>query len=581
MADSINNVEDVILVRELPNKTSISGSDLYLSQTNTQSFKLSHSSLIASIPDNDTIKVDPTTNRLKVEGSILKQTYPVGSIYINAFDDRNPREILGFGIWSRIGEGKVLMGEGVGTDVKQTSKSFSIGSSGGEYEHQLTEDEMPSHNHEAKWDNGGNLSLTGDGIQPGSVGNGNDKYSSDVIQSTGGDQSHNNIQPYTTVYMWKREQDIDPDEPIGGTPVSNWVVDTNLFDDINNNHTSLVSSKAVKEYVDANGGGGSSFYQDIDNLEKFDQVANDEYTYELSDFNGTGYDASKVNGVYVECYMFHGGSSAFQASIQTNLGGGTEFSIIQRVHGFNEDDESGNGTLVFIPMSIGQTSFKLKSTLTGNNTIGQRKGWRIVGVSQIDGSVGGGSSGGGTSGGGTSGGGSSIPFSLDDVKMYNFRSKEGVHKGYIESDDIYAAWRGNLPVTFASGVKLVKLEYTSSLDYLNDGGGASYAEDSTNGIIFIDWENKKIKQSSVRKEGDAGHTQHWYESNTTESNGVIMFDTSDPTPANSAEGIIIDWDTRSISGLPAYNRTYVSGTADSNSSLPSYQHQYIFSVINN
>ncbi len=100
MADSINNVEDVILVRELPNKTSISGSDLYLSQTNTQSFKLSHSSLIASIPDNDTIKVDPTTNRLKVEGSILKQTYPVGSIYINAFDDRNPREILGFGIWS-------------------------------------------------------------------------------------------------------------------------------------------------------------------------------------------------------------------------------------------------------------------------------------------------------------------------------------------------------------------------------------------------------------------------------------------------------------------------------------------------
>ena len=166
--------------------------------------------------------------------------------------------------------------------------------------------------------------------------------------------------------------------------------------------TTVPTTQAVKDYVDASG--GSSFYQDIDNLEKFDQVANTEYTYQLSNFTGTGYDASKVNGIYVECYMFTGagGSSGFQASIQTNLGGGTEFSIIQQVHGYNTDDESGNGTLVFIPISIGQTSFKLKSTLNGDNTIGKRKGWRIVGVSQIDGFVGGGSSGGGSSGGGSS-----------------------------------------------------------------------------------------------------------------------------------------------------------------------------------
>ena len=271
MADSINNVEDVILVRELPNKTSISGSDLYLSQTNTQSFKLSHSSLIASIPDNDTIKVDPTTNRLKVEGSILKQTYPVGSIYINAFDDRNPREILGFGIWSRIGEGKVLIGEGVGTDVKQTSKSFPIGSSGGEYEHQLTEDEIPSHNHYvASTGSDGTGTLTANNQlerdynyqESGSQqpGNPNFEYilhgttsSANVGKTSteGSDQPHNNIQPYTTVYMWKREQEINPDEPINSTPVSNWVVDTDLSDDINNNHQSLVSSRAVKEYVES------------------------------------------------------------------------------------------------------------------------------------------------------------------------------------------------------------------------------------------------------------------------------------------------------------------------------------------
>ena len=267
MADSINNVEDVILVRELPNKTSISGSDLYLSQTNTQSFKLSHSSLIASIPDNDTIKVDPTTNRLKVEGSILKQAYPVGSIYINAFDDRNPREILGFGIWSRIGEGKVLMGEGVGTDINQTSKSFSIGSSGGEYDTTITEDHIPEHFHYVVGDRTGGLlqdnKATGSISVASNMAYGNADYNlftsnnpyygkTSTAGGSGGDNNDiTNIQPYTTVYMWKREQEINPDEPINSTPVSNWVVDTDLSDDINNNHQSLVSSRAVKEYVES------------------------------------------------------------------------------------------------------------------------------------------------------------------------------------------------------------------------------------------------------------------------------------------------------------------------------------------
>lgn len=253
MADSINNVDDVILIRELPNKTSISASDLYLSQTDLQSFKLSHGNLIASIPDNETIKVDPITNKLKVEGSILKQAYPVGSIYTNAFDDRNPRDILGFGIWSRIGEGKVLIGEGVGTDINQTSKSFAAGSSGGEYEHQLTEDEMPSHTHPVTTGGFGVGGVTygpSEGANHWEGGVAGSRRGG-TAQPTGGDQPHNNTQPYTTVYMWKREQEINPDEPINSTPVSNWVVDTNIFDGVDQNHDELVSSKAVKDYVDS------------------------------------------------------------------------------------------------------------------------------------------------------------------------------------------------------------------------------------------------------------------------------------------------------------------------------------------
>jgi len=137
------------------------------------------------------------------------------------------------------------------------------------------------------------------------------------------------------------------------------------------------------------GTGGSSFYQDIDNLEKFNQVADTEYTYELSVFSGTGYDASKVNGVYVECYLTIGNGAFDNPTIESNLGGGSNWVTIHKKY---DAEDSGVGTLVFIPLSKGQTSFKLRMSKAGNDTDNYRKGWKIVGVSQIDGSVGGGTS---------------------------------------------------------------------------------------------------------------------------------------------------------------------------------------------
>ena len=174
--------------------------------------------------------------------------------------------------------------------------------------------------------------------------------------------------------------------------------------------------------------------------------------------------------------------------------------------------------------------------------------------------------------------------SLDDIQMFNFRSKGSVLKGYIESNnsvnDIDTAHRGSLPITFDSDVKFVELKYTSSIANPNAVAQIiGFAEDSTNGTVYIDWENKKLKQSSLRKEGDANHYQHWYESAGEESDGIIMFNTPDTTPANSAEGIIINWSTRTITGLPAYNRTYSGGGADA--TLPPYEHQYIFRDLTN
>lgn len=93
-----------------------------------------------------------TSSGLTLDDSTFKNkkdiglaAYPVGSIYMSMKSD-NPSTIFG-GTWSAIGQGRVLIGAGSGTDTNDVSKSFTVGSTGGEYEHTLTVDEMPSHSH--------------------------------------------------------------------------------------------------------------------------------------------------------------------------------------------------------------------------------------------------------------------------------------------------------------------------------------------------------------------------------------------------------------------------------------------------
>jgi len=165
--------------------------------------------------------------------------------------------------------------------------------------------------------------------------------------------------------------------------------------------------------------------------------------------------------------------------------------------------------------------------------------------------------------------------SLDDIKMFNFRSNGDVSKGYMESGDIDTFYRGSLPVSFDSDVKFVELKYTSAIANV-----PSDAEDGVNGTVYIDWENKKIKQSSVKKDGGNPHQSHWYESTGAESNGVIMFNSSEgttgtPEGTSHLEGIVIDWDSRQITGLPHYVRDSGGGVSYK------YDWQYIFRDLTN
>ena len=155
-------------------------------------------------------------------------SYPVGSIYLS-INDTNPGTIFG-GTWVSFGSGKTL----VGVDTNDSAFN-TVEKTGGEKMHTLTVAEIPSHTH-------GSRSLTGTvrfrditaadhnfvagssgifGTSISEVWSGEHTAAAGTTatdphwntisidaththDSVGGGTAHNNLQPYITVYMWKR-----------------------------------------------------------------------------------------------------------------------------------------------------------------------------------------------------------------------------------------------------------------------------------------------------------------------------------------------------------------------------------------
>ena len=150
-------------------------------------------------------------NKSELENKInsnFDKVYPVGSIYIST-SSTNPSTIYG-GTWERYGQGKTLVGLNEGEPEFNT-----INKTGGEKTHTLTINEMPSHNHNL----GGHTFLWGENVGNVNIKNANaetgatsqnrlytyqNQYGWVNTLVNGGSQPHNNLQPYITVYMWKR-----------------------------------------------------------------------------------------------------------------------------------------------------------------------------------------------------------------------------------------------------------------------------------------------------------------------------------------------------------------------------------------
>lgn len=132
--------------------------------------------------------------------------YPVGSIYFNATVNTNPSSLLGFGTWVSWGSGRVP----VGVDSTQTEFD-GVEETGGAKTHTLTTAEMPSHNHKLEMAGGGAgvpewaTPDTSSGSRSWSSSSQvSTTYRAGYVNSNGGGGAHNNLQPYITVYMWKR-----------------------------------------------------------------------------------------------------------------------------------------------------------------------------------------------------------------------------------------------------------------------------------------------------------------------------------------------------------------------------------------
>ena len=113
--------------------------------------------------------------------------YKIGDIFITT-NDENPSDRFG-GTWEKLPNETFLM---------TASDSYAVKTTGGENEHTLTIEEIPSHTHTAKIRNSvasGTNGYTADASGSGGV---------NINNNTGGGQPHNNMPKFYTIYAWIR-----------------------------------------------------------------------------------------------------------------------------------------------------------------------------------------------------------------------------------------------------------------------------------------------------------------------------------------------------------------------------------------
>lgn len=180
ITDDINRT-----VTELQQQISALQSQVKTVQSNVSTVQKNVTTLQTNVSTIQT-KANNTDTNLN---NYWKTIYPVGAIYIST-SSSNPGVLFG-GTWVAWGSGRVPVG------VNTNDSDFNtVEKTGGEKKHILTVSEIPSHSHNIK---------IGNNVVPGNnlFGVSNETGQA-ATEYAGGGQSHNNLQPYITCYMFKR-----------------------------------------------------------------------------------------------------------------------------------------------------------------------------------------------------------------------------------------------------------------------------------------------------------------------------------------------------------------------------------------
>lgn len=128
--------------------------------------------------------------------SIIDLIYPVGSYYWNS-NSTSPATLFGVGTWTQITNQFIFAAGG----------DYASGDTGGEVDHLLTIQEMPSHDHRCIMDQSfyayGGPMESNEGPASGH-GYAYPFYYS-FTGTKGGSRSHNNMPPYIVAYCWRRD----------------------------------------------------------------------------------------------------------------------------------------------------------------------------------------------------------------------------------------------------------------------------------------------------------------------------------------------------------------------------------------
>lgn len=123
--------------------------------------------------------------------NLLDIVYPVGSIY-QSMNATSPADFIG-GTWTKI---KTFL---YGADTSQET--------GGEAEHTLTTNEIPSHFHSLSINiqhSDGPVVSNRESLTSGLKVGGRRRYGDTTTDDDCGGQAHNNLPPYTTCFIWYR-----------------------------------------------------------------------------------------------------------------------------------------------------------------------------------------------------------------------------------------------------------------------------------------------------------------------------------------------------------------------------------------